>query len=83
MTENGNVNGFGFSQGFKIADIVLNVVYDAFGKKLNTDSGKDFPGYQAVTQTKEEQKSYINQVFLITIGTLAAAGALIYFGTRK
>ncbi len=83
MTKNENVDGFSFSQGFQIAETVLNVVYDAFGKKTNTDAGYDFPGYQAVVTTKEDQKKYINQVFFLCLGTLATAGTLIYFGTRK
>jgi len=83
MTKNENVDGFSFSQGFQIAETVLNVVYDAFGKKTNADAGYDFPGYQAEVTTKEDQKKYMNQVFLFTLGTLLGAGTLIYFGTRK
>jgi hypothetical protein len=80
---NGNLDGFGFSQVFQIANTVLNVVYDAFGKPQNTDSGRDFPGYQANIQTRDDNKKDNTTTLLIWAGLIIGTRVLIYSVRRK
>jgi len=83
MSRDETINGIGFSQIFSFATTLTNIIYDAFGKKRNTDTGDKYPDYQATVATVEEKKNQEDQALLITIGMIASASALIYFGLKK
>ncbi len=74
---------FDFKQVFPVADVILNVVYDAFGKKQSTETGKNYPDYQAEIQTEDDIKKQNTNKLLITTGLIIGAGALIYLIKRK